>query len=86
MALLLVLLGCVHRVTVTTVPAGAEITRGTRAVGHAPTELRVPPFGVARVTASLPGDRPLVARIHPRLWRARPEVELRLVPEHAPPG
>lgn len=53
----LFLLGCVHRVQVTTIPAGAALYRNEARVGEAPVALKIPIFASTKVQARLPGYR-----------------------------
>ena len=51
------LLGCVHRVEVVTVPAGANLYRAGAHVGEAPSTVAIRPFATTRIEARLPGYR-----------------------------
>lgn len=53
----LLLLGCVHRVEVTTVPTGANLYRAGAHVGEAPGTVAIRPFASTRIEARLPGYR-----------------------------
>lgn len=53
----LLLLGCVHRVTITTLPEGANLYRAGTHVGQAPATVAIRPFGATGVEARLPGYR-----------------------------
>lgn len=64
--LTLLLLGCVHRVQVTTVPAGAALYRDEARVGEAPAQVRVPIFSSRTIEARLPGYRS-VTTVLPRV-------------------
>jgi len=64
--LALLLLGCVHRVQVTTVPVGATLYRNEARLGEAPVEVRVPIFSSRHVEARLPGYRS-VTTVLPRV-------------------
>lgn len=60
------LAGCVHRVEVTTVPAGAVVYQDGQRLGPAPVVVEVHPFQAARrrhVSATLPGYRDLDVRL-----------------------
>ena len=53
----LLLLGCIHRVEVTTFPEGATLYRKGRQLGEAPLVVRIPMFATTQVEAKMPGYR-----------------------------
>ena len=59
----LLLLGCVHRVPIQSLPAGATVTWNGEEVGRAPVEVEVRPFRPRELEVTLPGYRPAVLRL-----------------------
>jgi hypothetical protein len=96
----LLLLGCVHRIEVTTIPAGATLYRAQTHLGEAPAIVPMRIFSSTRIEARLPGYRPVrgmgtasffvdFLTLHwPRALGLQPRgtVEIRMMPEHGPVG
>jgi hypothetical protein len=83
--LLIWLLACASKVTMTTIPTGAFVLQGRERLGSAPVVVRTNVFGRGRVTVRLAGYRTVQVRLTPAIARAG-TVEVRLVPEHGGAG
>ncbi|MSQ03873.1 MAG: hypothetical protein EXR71_18625 [Myxococcales bacterium] len=82
----LLLIGCIHRVEVTTLPEGAMLYRKQTQLGAAPVTVRIPMFSATEIEARMTGYRTVTSRLRGVGMRTKGKVELRLVPEHGPVG
>lgn len=82
-ALLLPLVGCAHRVALTSSPAGAYVSLGGERVGVTPLELELQPFGPRDLRLELTGYRTFELKIR---GKVPPALELRMIREHGGAG
>jgi hypothetical protein len=61
--LALLLIGCVHRIEVTTIPAGATLYRAQTRIGEAPADVPIWIFSSTKIEARLPGYRPVTTQL-----------------------
>lgn len=61
--LALLLIGCIHRVEVTSLPAGAVLYRKQTQLGDAPVTVRIPMFASTEIEARMPGYRTVTTRL-----------------------
>ncbi len=83
--------GCAHRVAISSDPLGAQVRKGKRTVGATPTEVVIwsIPFSRPKLRLTMPGYRPMVVELRRdkrpvrRFWELvtfRPRRALALVP------
>lgn len=63
MYIALLLLGCVHRIEVTTIPSGATLYREQARLGEAPATVPIRIFSSTRIEARLPGYRSVTTQL-----------------------